>query len=183
MKLNKPDFTDENIGFSVSEIWEFLGNFIHWDTSLFFITTISDLDLGNQVINKWSEVTSNWKINKNILENFNETFRCKASNTLKSLELTEWVHLFDQNADILIVHAWDVWNNIFNLVLMHHLLQEHLKAWRRISHDIFNLISELCLHSSFKLIDLNFTIWHLDVFAIVSFIQDKFELVKGVAWL
>jgi len=65
---------------------------------------------------------------------------------------------------------------------VHHLLQEGGERFTGLSHDIFNLVAQLLVHSLFELNAVDgATIVDDDVLAIVSVVKHKFELCQIAA--
>jgi len=62
--------------------------------SLLLVTSISSVSLNDLYdgVNEFSEILSNRKIDKNILEKNNKIFTGKTGDTLKTLEFSQWVH-------------------------------------------------------------------------------------------
>jgi hypothetical protein len=73
----------------------------------------------------------------------------------------------------------DIGNNILNLVVVKHHLEESTKRLRSLSHQIFNFISQLHLKSSLDFVRLK-AVAHqiLDVVLVVGFFESNFELIK-----
>jgi hypothetical protein len=76
-------------------------------------------------IDELSEVFTDWKIDQNILEQTNEVIRGEAADTLKAVELAQWIQSFLGDTWILIVlNSGDEGNNVLDLIVVHHFLHE-----------------------------------------------------------
>jgi hypothetical protein len=83
---------------------------------------------------------------------------------------------------LVVLDPRDEGNNIFNLVAMHHLLQELRKRSRGLRHDVFNFVSEFSIHLSLKLIDIDWSsLVCNDVFSVISFVKHNLELCEVVS--
>ena len=82
MELCKPYLFQEDFDITWREIVDLLRDFLDGDT---FITSSLISERNNRVY-EFSEVITDWKIDKNILEKTDKVFTCKAAYTLKALK-------------------------------------------------------------------------------------------------
>lgn len=148
MERAQPNLLQENFNVAWRVIVDHLGDGINVNSFFFFITLWLPHKWDNW-INEFSEIFANRQIDKDVLEKTNKIFTCKSANTLKSLKFSQWVHGSFSNLRVLVIfNSWNEGDYIFNLVVMHHLSQEWAKWLRGISHNIFDFISQFCVHLS-----------------------------------
>ncbi len=84
MELCKPYLFQKDFDITWGEIVDLLRDFLNSDT---FITS-SLISERNNWVYEFSEVITDWKIDKNILEKTDKVLTSKAAYTLKALEFT-----------------------------------------------------------------------------------------------
>ena len=84
MELSKPYLLQENLDITGREIVDLLRDFLDSNT-LIARTFVSERNNG---VDEFSEVVTDWEINKNILEKNDKVLTGKAADTLKTLEFT-----------------------------------------------------------------------------------------------
>lgn len=128
VEANEPNLFQENFDFTwrmlilVKHVWNL---FNAYSFASFTTFSSSCLMVFNNSIDESSKVLTNWKINKNFLEENNKLFTSKTSYWFESLKLSERIHgcLDDFRIEIS-SDSRDVRDNILNLVAVHHELQE-----------------------------------------------------------
>lgn len=129
MEADQPNLLEEHFDFTgrVLVLIKHVRHLLNADT-LGTSVTFSSFGLTevlNDTINEFTEVLTDWEINKNLLEEYHEVLAGEATYRLQTLELSEWVH-GSLNDSLVQVgsHTRDIGNNVFDLVAVHHLLEE-----------------------------------------------------------
>jgi len=93
MEANQPDFLQEDFDIAGGIVINHLRDIVNTNAlvallAAFIIGLAQERDDG---VNEFSEVLTNWQVNKDVLEQTNKVFACKATDTLKTRELAQWV--------------------------------------------------------------------------------------------
>lgn len=179
MELNEPNLFEEHLDVTGAIIVNDVRDLLDGDLLLSSLSTVVLTEMGDDGVNEFSEVLSDWQVNKNILEETNEVLTGEGTDTLEPLELSEWVHGCPCDGWVLIVlHTRDEGDNVLNLVAVHHLLQEDAEWLGGLTHHVLHLVSQLSEHVLLQNVDVDWsTLIGDDVFAVVSLIEDELKLL------
>ena len=125
--LDQPDFLQKDLDVTWWVVLDHIRNVLDWNTFSTTTVTFRFLERNNWV-DEWSEVFTNWQINKNILKECNHivisTEQLYGSKLLE-VELSQWVQWWFCDCWVLVVlGSHNNRNNVFDLILVHHFVKE-----------------------------------------------------------